>query len=137
MTSFSISASGMRASFTRLDAIAANVANALTTGPIPATPPSEPVRGEGRSVYQAVDVVQRDTSTGGTAASLRPRLPAYTPAFAPSSPDANGAGFVAAPNVDLAQEAVGLLEARLMLRANVAAFTVYDRMLKSLLDLEA
>jgi flagellar basal-body rod protein FlgC len=137
MTSFSISSSGMQAGFKRLDAAAANVANALTTGPVPATPPGQPVQGPGRSVYQAVDVVQRETEGGGTEASFRPRLPAYRLDYAPSSADADARGFVAAPNVDLAQEAVGLVEARLMVRANVASFRVYDQMLKSLLDLEA
>ena len=137
MTSFSISTSGMRAGFSRLDAVAANVANILTTGPVPATPPGQPVQGTGRSVYQAVETVQRETAGGGTEASVRPRLPAYRLDYAPTSADADARGFVAAPNVDLAQEAVGLVEARLMLRANVASFKVYDQMLKSLLDREA
>jgi flagellar basal-body rod protein FlgC len=135
MTSLSISASGMQASFARLDAIAANVANVLTTGPVPKSPPTTPVAGDG--VYQPLDVVQVETATGGTQASYRPRLPAYRLDYAPSAPDANAAGFVAAPNVDLATEVVGMVETRLMLRANVAAFKVYDRMLESLLDLEA
>lgn len=137
MISFSISASGMRASFTRIDAAAANAANALTAGPIPSTPPDKPIADEGRTVYQPVDVVQVETGTGGTRASLRPRLPAYRPAYAPTSPDADADGFVAAPNVDLAQEVAGLIEARRTLRANLAAFAVYDRMLRSLLDIEA
>jgi flagellar basal-body rod protein FlgC len=134
MSSFSISTSGMQASFARLDAIMSNVANAMTTGPVPVTPPSEPVAG---SVYQAVDVVQVETASGGTQASNRPRLPAYRLDDAPSSPDANADGYVAAPNVDLASEAVGLVETRLALRANIAVFKVEDQMLKSLLDIQA
>lgn len=137
MTSFSISSSGMQAGFKRLDAAAANVANALTAGPVPPTSPSQPVEGTGRAVYQAVEMVQRETERGGTEASFRPRLPAYRLDYAPSSADADARGFVAAPNVDLAQEAVGLVEARLMVRANLATFKVYDQTLKSLLDLEA
>jgi flagellar basal-body rod protein FlgC len=135
MSSFSISTSGMQASFARLDAIMSNVANVMTTGPVPATPPSQPVAGGAPSVYQAVDVAQTETASGGVQASERPRLPAYELNYAPSSPDANADGYVAAPNVDLATEAVGLAKTRLALRANVAVFKVEDQMLKSLLDI--
>ncbi len=64
-----IARSGLLASVARLNAGAANIANAGTTGPLPPTPASEPVpaapEGEPR-VYQAVEVVLR--SQGGTEA---------------------------------------------------------------------
>ena len=55
-----ISTSGMRAGFSRLDAVAANIANILTTGPVPATPPGEPVRMTGSATHVFAGEIELD-----------------------------------------------------------------------------
>jgi flagellar basal-body rod protein FlgC len=128
--------SGLQASATRLQAGASNVANARSTGPLP---PAEPAvaPADTRRTYIPVDAVQSSLPGGGVAASLAPRSPAYVPEYAPDSPDADARGFIAAPRVDLAQEAVGVIEASLAFRANLAVARAADRMLDGVLDLKA
>jgi flagellar basal-body rod protein FlgC len=130
-SSLSISASGLRASVVRLTASASNVANARSTGRPEADPPEQ-----GRGAYRPVDTVQRDTVGGGTVAGVRARVPAFLPEYDPSSPDANEAGMVSAPNVDFAREAVSQIEASWSFNANLAAFRTSARMLDRLLDIK-
>jgi flagellar basal-body rod protein FlgC len=129
-SSLSISASGLRASVVRLTASASNVANARSTGR-PEAPPAE-----GREAYRPIDTVQRDTAGGGTVARVRERVPAFVPEYDPSSPHADEAGMVSAPNVDFAREAVSQIEASWNFKANLAAFRTSARMLDRLLDIE-
>ena len=68
-------------------------------------------------------------------ATTRPRLPAYARQYDPSAPFADAEGFVAAPNVDLATEAVDVLAASLSFRANLAVFRAADEMAKRTLDM--
>lgn len=139
----SSASSGLLASAARLGASASNIANAGTTGPVPATPPSQPLASTPGSpqVYQPVDVVQVSLESGarsaGVAVSYRPRLPAYVEQYDPSAPFANGDGMVAAPNVDLAREAVGLVEGSLLFKANLAVLRAADAMTRSVLDTKA
>ncbi len=123
--------SGIRAGAARLEAGASNVANLRSTGPL------DPAAGEGRRAYLPVDVVQTGRPEGGVVATYRPREPAAVAEFAPDSPDADARGLVAAPNVDLATEAVGVAEAALVMRANIAVLRAADRMARGALDLLA
>jgi flagellar basal-body rod protein FlgC len=140
----SIARSGLLASVARLDAAASNIANGGTTGPLPATPASQPLPAAGEGgpqVYQAVDVVVRSVGgaevASGVAASYRPRLPAYVRQYDPAAPDADPDGFVAAPNVDAAAEIVDMLAASLSFRANLAVLRAADEMAKRLVDVSA
>jgi flagellar basal body rod protein FlgC len=58
-------------------------------------------------------------SGSGTVAYTVPVSPAYVATYDPQSPDANGQGLVAAPNVDLAQELVQLEVAKQAYEANL------------------
>ncbi len=124
----------------RLEASASNVANARTSGPLPGTPPNmavgRPENGE-RRVYQAVEVVQSSLDGGGVRAQFRDRLPAYVPAYDPSSPDADAQGFLAAPNVDYAQEIADQMIAVVTFEANIKVFKAASEMAKSVLDMKA
>ena len=136
--------SGLLASVTRLNAAASNIANSATTGPLPATPAAQPIppaSEESPRVYQPVDVVQTSfgegTGAAGVSATYRPRLPAYTRQYDPSAPFADADGFVATPKVDLAEEAVGVIEASLAFRANLAVLRRAADMAESLFDRRA
>ena len=66
-----------------------------------------------------------------------PVSPAATPVADPSAPYADGNGMVAAPNVDLAGEAVDQLLARYDFAFNAVVLRSYAQMMKSLLDITA
>jgi flagellar basal-body rod protein FlgC len=140
----SIARSGLLASVARLDAAAANIANGRTSGPLPATLPSQPLpeATEGApQVYQAVEVVLRsvggDDAPSGVAATYRPRSPAYVRQYDPSAPYADRDGFVAAPNVDVAGEITDALAASVAFRANLAVLRTAGEMIKRLVDTSA
>lgn len=135
--SISTSTAGMMASAARLTASASNIANARTTGAVPQTPPSQPIPAGGRAPYQPIEVVQRDTVSGGPVANYRARLPSYELEHDPSSPDADERGWVAAPNVDFAQQVVSQIEALFAFKANATALRAADAAMKSVLDLKA
>ena len=102
-----------------------------TTGPLPATPPDQPLP-QDSGVYQAVTVAQSAQPSGGVTATLTPVLPSYVPAF-----DATAQSVIAAPNVDEAGQFVTMIEARAAFGASLAAFKAADANQKSLLDLIA
>lgn len=131
-----IAASGMAAAMARVTASASNTANANVLGPVPVSgPPIQLLGGpqtdepgiqllggpavESASVYQPVRVDQSENAGGGTTTSYRPQTPAYTLRYAPDLPFADNAGMVAAPAVDLGQEAVERLTANLAYQANM------------------
>lgn len=127
-----IALSGMMAATRRLEATASNVANVRSTGALPAADGTVPAGMQ--QPYTPVRVDQTDVSGGGTATSVGTVTPSYTPMADPQSPFANADGLVAAPNVDLSQEMVGLMIARYTFTANVRVMEADDRMAKTLLD---
>ena len=135
INAMSISISGLKASAARLSASASNVANAGTAGALPTNPaPDAP------APYAPVDVVQKSIGEGGAAgvaATYVPRTPAYVAAYDPDAPFADARGMIAVPNVDLAQEAVGQIEAALSFRANLAVLKLQAKASKDLLDVLA
>ncbi len=161
-----IAGSGMAAAMARMTASAANTANADSVGPVPSKgppiqllggpqpdrPPIQMLGGaeqqgptiqllggppvDSPSVYQPLRVEQTSTAGGGTAASYRSVSPGYTLRYAPESPFSDASGMVAAPKVDLAQEAVERLSAGLAYQANarvLGAVTEQERMTITLL----
>lgn len=134
-----IAFSGLNAASLQLGASAANTANALTTGPLPAdgnlaAVQATPASGSPYVPQQAVNTAQL---TGGVRASLAPVSPALFAQYQPDSPDANAQGLVAAPNVDLAQETVQRIAASDAYAFNAAVAKTSDDMLKSVLDMKA
>ncbi len=127
----------MNASALRLEASASNVANALTEGPVPQTPPDRPVprSDDPRGVYQAVDVVQVDTGSG-TVARMTERLPAYELRYRPDAPFADARGMVAAPNVDYAREIAEQITSLATFQANAKVFSTASDMARTVIDMK-
>lgn len=148
MSTLSIATSGLSAASLRLDVTASNVANAFTTGPLPAGFGSNTSGGAGNSngssglsAYVPLQVNQVDqasgSTAGGTSATVSAVSPSFVPQYDPSSPFANQDGLVAAPNVDLATQFVQLLTAKYSFAANAKVIQTYADMTKSLLDIKA
>ena len=128
----SIASSGLAAASLRLDVAASNIANAQSSGPLPtatgpsaATPPP---------AYVPLRVNQVAVAGGGTLATTQPIFPSSVPAYDPSASFADPNGLVAAPNVDLNNEAVQLIVARYAFALNAAVIKTDERMFKALLD---
>ena len=132
MSILSIAASGLAAASRRLEVSASNVANASDTGPLPDAPNAANFA----PVYAAQRVDQVDVAGGGTVANVSTASPGYVTQYDPTAPFADKNGLVAAPNVDLANEAVQQITARVDFAANAKVIQVYSEMMKSLLDIK-
>lgn len=124
----SISLSGMNAATTRLEAAASNIANVQTTGTVPDANGAS-------TAYRPVTVTQSEVAGGGVAATIVPVRDAYVLQSDPSSPDADPNGLVAAPNVDLAGQAVDVLLAKTSYEASLKTLKVATDMQKSAIDI--
>lgn len=122
----------MLAATQRLQVSAQNVANVRSDGALPDAQgnyaPDAP------RPYTPLRVDQVDLTNGGTRAVVSEVSPGYVAAYDPSAPYANQDGMVAAPNVDLADEAVQQLIASYAYAANARVVTSYNQMVKSLFD---
>jgi flagellar basal-body rod protein FlgC len=150
MSTLSIATSGLSGASLRLNVAASNIANVLTTGPLPATGGSGASGGGAGTasnnsnlpaVYVPLQVNQVDQSSGstpgGTVATVSAVSPGFVPQSDPGAPFANQDGLVAAPNVDLASEFVQLLTAKYAFAANAKVVQTYYGTTKSLLDITA
>jgi flagellar basal-body rod protein FlgC len=148
MSTLSIATSGLSAASLRLDVTASNIANALTTGPLPPADGSNASGNAGNSnsssnfsAYVPLQVNQVDqtngSTPGGTAAVVSTVSPSFVPQFDPTSPFANQDGLIAAPNVDLASQFIQLLTAKYDFAANAKVIQAYDNTQQSLLDITA
>ncbi len=124
----SIALSGLMAQDQRLSATASNIANATTTGAVPT--PQSPAT----TVYKPLNVSYTSLADGGVIANVTPDQNGYSTVYDPSNAYANSQGLVAAPNVDLSQEIVNLIETKTLFKANVAVIKTQDKMLGDLLD---
>jgi flagellar basal-body rod protein FlgC len=127
-----IAVSGMNAAAQRLDVAASNVANAFTTGALPAANGAIPAGAP--QAYTALRVDQTAAAGGGTQTTVTATNPSYVAAYSPQASFANQDGLVAAPNVDTSQDMVGQMIASYSFSANAAMLTAADRMSKMLLD---
>jgi flagellar basal-body rod protein FlgC len=128
----SIAASGTAAASRRLEVSASNVANALDTGPLPGAP--NPTAAPPAYVPQRL--VQTALAGGGTATTVTNVSPSYAAGYDPTAPYADTNGQVAAPNVDLANEAIQQITARYAFAANAKVVQVDAEMMKTLLDIK-
>ncbi|MGQ9371095.1 flagellar basal body rod protein FlgC [Azospirillum sp. ST 5-10] len=133
ITPLDIAVTGMAAQTRRLEASASNTANVRSRGALPgATADGQP------EPYRPVGVAQSEqragTAAGGTRAVFTPITPAYLPEYDSDAPYADARGLVAAPNVDLAREAVDQVAASRTYAANAAVVRTADDLLQSLLD---
>lgn len=123
----SISVSGMQVAATRLEAAASNIANASSSGPRPDASGST-------TAYAPVTVKQSDIRGGGVSARIVNAADPYVSTYDPSSPDADGDGLVATPNVDMASELVNVLTARISYEASTKTLKVANDMMKTTID---
>ena len=146
MSILSIAVSGLSAASLRVSVAASNIANARTTGPLPASGGSGPSAGGGSpsigptfpATYVPLQVNQVSQSSGsmlgGTAATVSAVSPSFTAEFDPSAAFANQDGLVAAPNVDLASEFAELTTAKYSFIASAKVIQAYAEMTDWLLE---
>ena|ERR1700722_5340873 len=123
-----IAVSGLNNASLRIANAASNIVNASSTGALPTSP------GGNATSFQPQDVVSTPGADGGVNSSLQPRNPAFVAVPDPTSPNANAAGLVAAPNVSLDNEIINVQEATTAYRADLAVISATDETQKKLLD---
>jgi flagellar basal-body rod protein FlgC len=125
-----IAVSGMNAAVLRLQISASNVANVQSYGPLPdsASAASYP------PAYNARTVNQMAMPDGTTFATVAPVLPGTVKTWDPGASFANAQGMAAAPNVDLANEAVQQMMAGMVYAANAAVVRAENQMPSALLN---
>jgi flagellar basal-body rod protein FlgC len=128
-----IAVSGLNAASLRLLVASINIANSLSDGPLPGVPNPENFP----AAYTPLRVNQTDVVGGGTSATVSAISPATVPAFDPTAPFANNDGFVASPNIDLANEVIQLLIARSNYAANAQVIRADAQMSAALLNITA
>lgn len=119
-----IAVSGLNANAERVRVAANNIANAGTTGS---------VDGTGKQPYTPQDIVATSVQGGGVATAAVDRQPAYSPAYDPSSPDANAEGMIGVPNVDLTTEIVTAKMAELAYKASAKVIKTAENMQDTLI----
>ncbi len=132
--------SGFQAANARLDARASNIANVLSNGPIPSTPPTQPVgpsASGSAQVYQSVEPVTQAGPGGGARTLLSPSTPSYVQQYSPDPSFANAQGVVAAPNVDLASQIVSSVADSAYAKANAAIIRTGDELLHQAINLKS
>ena len=129
----SIAVSGLSAAALRLQVSAENIANVCSAGPLPGAPGGASFPG----VYVPQSIDQVAMSDGSVGASVTAVSPASVPTSAPAAPFANSNGMVAMPNVDLTNEAVQQLTARISYAANLAVLKTDMQMTSALLNITA
>ena len=128
----SIAMSGMAAATRRLEVSASNVANVRSTGP--GENADAQAKADHPPAYTPLSVDQSETADGGTSTRITPRQPPQVPGYDPQAPYADRNGMVAVPNVDLTDEAVQQMLARLDLVTNAQVVRAYTQMMKALID---
>jgi flagellar basal-body rod protein FlgC len=125
-TAMDISASGLRAQRTRMNVISSNIANAHTT------------RTDEGGPYKRRDVILKENSFENKLASVDVEgiKTDSTPGeriYDPGNPDADEAGYVTMPNVNLMEEMVNMMNATRAFEANtIAVKSQKDMALKAL-----
>lgn len=128
-----IGASGLQAQRTRLDTIAANIANVNTTRDAAGRP----------NPYRRRFVVLEPTRIGDAEApgvrvkEIKLDPSPFTKRHEPWNPDADAQGYVSYPNIDTAIEYVNALEASRAYEANVTLLETSKAMINSTLRLIA
>jgi flagellar basal-body rod protein FlgC len=128
-----IAVTGMNAAALRLQISASNVANVQSSGPLPDSASA----GSYPPAYNALTVNQTAMPDGTTFATVAPVLPGTVQSWDPSASYANAQGMVAAPNVDLGNEAVQQMMAGLVYAANAAVVRADNQMTSALLNVFA
>ena len=129
--SLDIGASALLAQRTRMDAIAANVANINTTR----NAKGEPIPYRRRIVTFAPGQPGASGQAGVHVANISEDPSPFNERFDPGHKDADARGYVKYPNIDLAMEYVNMLEASRAYEANVTMMETSKAMINSSLRL--
>jgi flagellar basal-body rod protein FlgC len=132
-----ISAAGMDVQQARLEAAAANLANAQTTGqagavyqPLTVVVHSVLGKGVGATDNLSADSLPRPAVTGTAELDVPPRL-----VYDPGHPDADARGFVSMPGVDPIASMLDLISISRSYEANLRAFDVTRTLMQRTLDM--
>lgn len=125
----SVLLSGLVAQSQRLAASANNIANVSTTGRLPTA--DSPAT----TVYKPLSVTLTTQEMGEVHAHVVEAQNGYTAVYSPSSPYANEQGLIAAPNVDLAQEIVSIIETKIAYQADARGIKAQQKMMDELLNI--
>jgi flagellar basal-body rod protein FlgC len=127
-----IAVSGLKAQRTRMNVIANNVANALTTR----TPRGGAFRRQ-MAVFRGEQVRSHITpdKLGVSVTRVKPDMSPLRRVFNPGHPDADGGGYVSYPNVDVSMEMVDLVASQRAYEANVAVIMSSRRMRQSAMEI--
>ncbi|MCF7954175.1 MAG: flagellar basal body rod protein FlgC [Phycisphaerae bacterium] len=121
-----IAISGLKAQNRSIQAISSNVANARTTD-----------AGNGMP-YRRLEAILRaadDGVTGVEADEISEDMSDFTMVLSPGHPQANANGYLAMPNVDIANEIMNLNLASRAYQANAAVLKRYQAMANTSLEL--
>lgn len=131
-----VAASGLSAERTRMNTIAANLANARTTRTEDGTAfrRLDPI-------FEAVGLDSRSTIDGAGGVSMvrvarivEDQRPGQT-VYEPGHPDANENGYVEYPNVNAVEEMVNMITASRAYEAGIASLETVKQMARSAIDL--
>lgn len=132
--SFNISGSALSAERLRMDTIANNLANSSTTQ----TEAGGPYRRQ-MTIFEAIEDQKRTNRNPlGQGVRVVGIVEDQSPArlvFDPQHPDANGDGYVAMPNVEVAIEMVDLITATRAYEANITALNAAKSMAMKALEI--
>jgi flagellar basal-body rod protein FlgC len=123
-------ASALFAQRTKMDAIAANIANAHTTRDA-----NGKVNPYQRKEVNFQTILDAQNKVTGVEASVENDQSEFKKIYDPSHPDANEAGYVMYPNVSTEQEMVDMLSAKAAYEANLKTIQVTKQMFNSALDI--
>lgn len=124
INAINIALSGLTAASKKIAASASNIANVQTTGSL---------EDENNAPYTPIRTEQKAT-TGesgnpqGVHTTYTPKTQPFSPVYDPDSPYANKEGFIGAPNVDLAEEAINISLAELAYKANIETIRTAEEM---------
>jgi flagellar basal-body rod protein FlgC len=147
-TVFQISSQGMTAQRARLEAAAANLANANTTRTAGGGPyrrrdvvfESTPVEGDGPAPPGVASPFDRQLEppgqrAQGVRASATISNSVGTARYMPGHPDADAGGYVRMPDVDALEETVNMISAARSFESNATAFNTAKEMVRASLKL--
>ncbi len=139
---FSLSGSGMAAQRSRMTVVAGNLANSETTR----TPEGGPYRRRD-TIFKAVPVEGEfaaefdrladgdNQAQGVEVVGIKQSNQPPRQIFDPNHPDADGAGYVALPNITPMEEMVDMLSAVRSYEANLATYNTTKSLIRRILDI--
>ncbi|KXS45246.1 MAG: flagellar basal-body rod protein FlgC [Candidatus Frackibacter sp. T328-2] len=135
-----ISASGMTAQRLRMDLISNNIANINTTrtedgGPYKKKMPIFKAKGQTKFSLPELDTDAKGVGNGVEVSTIRESTKPPKLVYNPNHPDANEAGYVKMPNINLASQMVNMISASRAYEANVTALNSSKNMFKSALKI--